>query len=445
MTDCFPPRHARRFSFQPELCGVGPSRHRCGDHADRRHGRERTGLGTVPRSERHRRGQRQTADIVRSGVARVEGGAPRRGALVPRRRPRQGFPAIVDADRTGVSLPGAADGKSQWTFSLPGKVGHTHTRNTLASGTAAVGKESVYVTLWDGDRLHLFGFDLDGHKLWSRDLGTFTSQHGPGHSPIVEGELVLFVNEQDEYAKLMAFHAKTGETVWEASREKSRSCYSTPLVRDRADGTREVVVASTTGIGGYEVKTGRELWLWTWAGNKLRTVASPIESHGLVFVTGGDGGGSRNAAAVRLDGEGKLGESFVAWSGGRGFPYVPSLLASGDHLYMVHGRGHCGVSFGQDRRADLDGADRGQILGESDPGRRERADRERRGAGHGVPGGTGVQGGRDRHDRRDGVRNPGVRRGATLHSGGHAFALLRTVEVDDGSAPGGGNGCGRVR
>jgi outer membrane protein assembly factor BamB len=233
----------------------------------------------------------------------------------------------------------ATSGQSKWTFSLPGKVGHTHTRNTLASGTAAVGKEGVYVTLWDGDRLHLFGFDLDGNKQWSRDLGTFVSQHGPGHSPIVEGGLVLFVNEQDEYAKLMAFDAKTGETAWEAAREKSRSCYSTPMVRDRADGTREVVVASTTGIGGYEVKSGRELWLWAWTANKLRTVASPIEAQGLVFVTGGDGGGSRNAAAVRLDGSGPLGEGAVAWSGGRGFPYVPSLLANGDHLYMVHDGG----------------------------------------------------------------------------------------------------------
>ncbi len=105
MTDCFP--RATRVDFPPTRalrCWAESSR--CGDHADRRHGRERTGLGTVPRSERHRRGQRQTADIVRSGVARVEGGAPRRGALVPRRRPRQGLPAIVDADRTGVSLPG---------------------------------------------------------------------------------------------------------------------------------------------------------------------------------------------------------------------------------------------------------------------------------------------------------------------------------------------------
>ncbi len=107
----------------------------------------------------------------------------------------------------------------------------------------------------------------------------------------------------------------------------------------RADGTREVVVASTTGIRRLRSEVGARIVVVDLGGNKLRTVASPIESHGLVFVTGGDGGGSRNAAAVRLDGEGKLGESFVAWSGGRGFPYVPSLLASGDHLYMVHDGG----------------------------------------------------------------------------------------------------------
>lgn len=339
MTDCFPPRHARRFSSNPSFAvlgrvvtGVAITLIAATGANAQDWARFRGPNGTGAAS-----GKLPTSFGPESLVWKVAlPGAGRSSPVVA--HGKVFLQSSTPTERVFHCL-GAADGKSQWTFSLPGKVGHTHTRNTLASGTAAVGKEAVYVTLWDGDRLHLFGFDLDGHKLWSRDLGTFTSQHGPGHSPIVEGELVLFVNEQDEYAKLMAFHAKTGETVWEASREKSRSCYSTPLVRDRADGTREVVVASTTGIGGYEVKSGRELWLWTWAGNKLRTVASPIESHGLVFVTGGDGGGSRNAAAVRLDGEGKLGESFVAWSGGRGFPYVPSLLASGDHLYMVHDGG----------------------------------------------------------------------------------------------------------
>ena len=233
-------------------------------------------------------------------------------------------------------------GKKIWEAQSPGGVGHTHQKNSLASGTPFATADRVFVPSWNGDKVHLTAYTTEGKEIWDRDLGGFTSQHGPGHSPVLLGKTVIFVNEQDGSAAILGLDAETGKTVWETPRQAARTCYSTPFSHERANGTVEVVVASTTGIGGYDPATGNENWLWKWTGNSLRTVGSPIESQGMVLVSSGNGGNDRHAVAVRLDGQGKVPESFLVWENRKGFPYVPSMVASGDYLFFVNDKGFAG-------------------------------------------------------------------------------------------------------
>ncbi len=235
-----------------------------------------------------------------------------------------------------------ATGAEQWAFRLPGAVGHTHKKNSLASCTAAADGGRVFVPLWDGDKLHLFAFDSSGKKLWSHNLGSFASQHGPGHAPICVDDKVILFDETDERSRLVAFEMATGKLVWEAKRPITRTCYSTPVLHERPNGEWEVVVTSTASISAYDLKTGATNWNWEWTGNKLRTVASPVLAEGMVFISSGDGGGNRRIAAVRTDGRGDLPGSYLAWGRDKGFPYVPSMLALGTHLYYISDKGIAG-------------------------------------------------------------------------------------------------------
>ena len=89
-------------------------------------------------------------------------------------------------------------------------------------------------------------------------MGKFTSQHGPGHAPILVGGKVIFVNEQDEISQVLALDAKTGAVAWKADRNPTRSCYSTPVLRERPDGTQELIVTSTKlGLDGQSVANRR--------------------------------------------------------------------------------------------------------------------------------------------------------------------------------------------
>ncbi len=232
-------------------------------------------------------------------------------------------------------------GKVLWKKSAPGGVGRTHDQNTMASSTPASDGERVYSVFWDGKGVALFAYDFKGKLAWKEKLGAFKSQHGPGFSPIVHDGKVIVNNDQDGSAVLLAFDAKTGKRAWRVERKAFRACYSTPFVHPAGRGQAQLIVASTAGIAGYDPRSGKEAWSYTWSfpGMALRTVASPIAADGLVFATAGDGRGDREMIAVKLGGKGDVTRTHLAWEKNKNTPYVPTPLAHKGHLYVVNDDG----------------------------------------------------------------------------------------------------------
>ncbi len=235
----------------------------------------------------------------------------------------------------------ASTGKQLWSRAAPGATARKHPFNSLASSTPATDGERVYVVFWDGRDVSLSACDLKGEPLWKRDLGRYISQHGPGMSPVIHAGKVFVNNDQDGSAALLAFDARTGEPAWKAQRKAFRACYSTPIVRQKAGGGDELVVASTAGLTAYDPQTGAENWAyeWTFTGMPLRTVGSPLEAAGLIFVASGDGSGARHFIAVEPPA--KSGERpKLAWSSvDRSFPYVPTLVARDGYIYLIDDNG----------------------------------------------------------------------------------------------------------
>jgi outer membrane protein assembly factor BamB len=234
----------------------------------------------------------------------------------------------------------AATGQRLWSRAVPGVVGKIINRKgSLASATPCSDGERVYCAFWDGKNVGLHVYDLAGKDVWHRDLGRFTSQHGPGFSPIVVDGKVIVNNDQDGSAVLLAFDAKTGKPLWQAERKAFRSCYSTPFLLEQ-NGTKELVVTSTAGISGYSLADGKELWHhpWEFPVKPLRTVASSVAAEGMVFASSGDGDGSRHMIGVRLGGKGE--GPALAWTKEAQTPYVPSFVVHEGHLYGVLDNGN---------------------------------------------------------------------------------------------------------
>jgi outer membrane protein assembly factor BamB len=246
------------------------------------------------------------------------------------------------AERMLVCLD-ARDGSTQWVQKSPGKAVKIHKLNTLASASPGVDAERVYALFWDGARQVLNGYTHSGQQLWTRDLGTFASEHGAGASPIPIGDKVYFANDQDGKAELLCLDGRTGSTIWSVNRPFHRACYSSPLLRTFPDGRKpELVVASTKGITGYDPDTGALHWNWEWDFKTkllLRTVASPICENGLVFATSGDSpAGPRHMVAIQPSGS----TATLVWENLKDFPYMSTILAHGKHIYFVNDKGRAG-------------------------------------------------------------------------------------------------------
>jgi outer membrane protein assembly factor BamB len=247
----------------------------------------------------------------------------------------------------------AATGKTLWTHDWPSAKVRTHELNTMASSTPVADGSNVYVLVWDGKAVVLAALDYEGGPHWQREIGTFRSEHGFGASPVTFDGRVYVNFDQDlvnpktgeeipgaeHGTALCAFDAKTGKPLWRAERPGYRACYSAPILRDVSADEKEIVAVNMLGATAYNPVTGSMNWSWTWpwpeGAEKLRTVATPVVWKDLIYVQGGNGGGSSDIVAVHA-GANHTGPR-VAWEKKKGaFAYVPSMLLKDDLLFTVH-------------------------------------------------------------------------------------------------------------
>jgi outer membrane protein assembly factor BamB len=255
--------------------------------------------------------------------------------------------AAADGSERWLLCLNAVSGEVLWKRAASGKSAHTHEKNTLASSTPATDGERVYCIFWDGKDLLLTAFDFAGERVWSRDLGSYVSEHGAGISPIVYDGKVYVADDQGEKIEkpvpcaVLAFNAKDGTDVWKAPRKSFRACYSTPFLLESEKGKPELIVASTAGVTSYNPADGSENWnyVWTFSDHPLRTVASPIEAGGLVIANAGEGGIGRNLVALRPGGKGDVTKTNLVWQDEKSYSYVPTLLASREYLFCVNDDG----------------------------------------------------------------------------------------------------------
>jgi outer membrane protein assembly factor BamB len=231
----------------------------------------------------------------------------------------------------------AKSGTILWSKPVPGGNVKTHVKNSPASCTPAADGERVYAIFWDGSDLSLTAFDYAGEMKWKQPLGPFVSQHGPGASPVVVGDIVVVNVDQDGKAELRAFDAKTGKPAWSKKRDFERACYSAPFLLEKTDAGPELLVASTGGITAYDPKDGKEIWnfIWKFDKTRLRTVGSPIFHDGMIFAISGDGGGDRHMIAIKAGGAGNVSATNLVWQKKKYTPYVPTPVAKDGMIFWV--------------------------------------------------------------------------------------------------------------
>ena len=158
--------------------------------------------------------------------------------------------------------------------------------NTAASSSPATDGRSVYVFFGD---LGLQAFDLDGKEQWRLPLGPFNNMNGHGTSPILEGDLLLLVCDQDAGSYMIAVDKNTGRTRWKVERPEITRGYATPAIFRPRAGPVEVIVPGAYLLVAYAVETGEKLW-WV-RGMSWQPKSAPVISGDMIFAQSWETGG----------------------------------------------------------------------------------------------------------------------------------------------------------
>ncbi len=235
-----------------------------------------------------------------------------------------------------------ATGKTRWITELAAAVPATpiHVKNTHASETPVTDGEHVYVLF---GQIGLFCLDLNGRVVWKQDYMPRKTAHGWGtsSSPVLHGNRIYVVDDNEEKSSLAAYDKHTGKELWRVDRDEKTN-YATPFAWTNPIRT-ELVVPGRNQVRSYDTE-GRVLWHFK--GMSTLTIPTPFQADGLLYCAAGYVGDAltpnKPVYAVRPGAEGDLtlpeGATegrFVAWMQPNASSYNPSPLVYDGRLYVL--------------------------------------------------------------------------------------------------------------
>jgi outer membrane protein assembly factor BamB len=168
------------------------------------------------------------------------------------------FLTAVEAERLFTFALDRATGKVLWRRESPRpRRQELQENNGPASATPATDGKNAYSFFAD---FGLLAYGPDGNELWRMPLGPFNNPFGHGASPILAGDLVLQVCDQDAGSFLLAADKHTGRVRWRAERPHAQRGYATPVLYRPHGGSAQVLVAGSYQLNAYELATGKPVW-----------------------------------------------------------------------------------------------------------------------------------------------------------------------------------------
>jgi outer membrane protein assembly factor BamB len=191
------------------------------------------------------------------------------------------FVTASEGDRLLTICLDAKTGRELWKRELHRTHPHKLFRaNDPASPTPAADENGVVVFFPD---FGLAAYTPDGKDRWTVPLGPFKNFYGMASSPIIAGDLMVLVCDQQSGSFLIALDVKTGRQRWRTARPAATVGWATPIVHRPSQGPEQLIVLGTTRLDGYQLATGESRW-WMPLGS-MGGVGTPVANADTVLVS----------------------------------------------------------------------------------------------------------------------------------------------------------------
>ncbi len=175
----------------------------------------------------------------------------------------------------------AKTGRELWRKNVQAKqVTKIFRVNDPASPTPAADDNGVVAFFAD---FGLVAYSADGQERWTHPMGPFKNFYGMAASPIIAGNLVIQICDQQEGSFVIALDRATGKQAWKTDRPGMAIGWATPMVYQAAKQQPQLVVIGSTELDGYDLATGKRLW-WMPVGSE-GSMGTPAANGETLLVT----------------------------------------------------------------------------------------------------------------------------------------------------------------
>ena len=177
---------------------------------------------------------------------------------------------------------------------------------------------------------------VKGTVLWRNNGLHLMHENGPGSSPVLWKDRIIFPGDGSDVQFVAALDKQTGSVAWRTERSSKNAekpiyntTYGTPLLVEH-QSRMQLISNGADWLYGYDPESGRELWKMPYGMQGFSMGARPVVGLGMIFYT--TAFPNPHLQAARWDG---VEQPSVAWSHSKGAPTTSSPLLVDDLLYFV--------------------------------------------------------------------------------------------------------------
>ena len=217
-----------------------------------------------------------------------------------------------------------ATGEKLWSLAAvnipgsPSKIPETTEDTGLAASGVATNGKQICAIFATGD---LICADMNGNRLWAKNLGVPDNHYGYASSLLTFGNLLIIQYDNRNNPKVIALDIVTGAERWSRNRTERFMNWASPIIA-YINNTPQLVLMGCPSMTAYNPNNGEQLWRVEFLMGE--PAASACSANGIVY---GAGDGAKLVAVNPTDGS-------VLWENNDFLPEVASPVATKDNLYM---------------------------------------------------------------------------------------------------------------